>query len=377
MHRSSLLVPLLVLACNGEPTPTVIDVEPVTFLASASAEQIDATLPDSAVQAHDALQSLHAMVGLFGLDIDVQDLLNTTPVPPDQEVKCWQTSATGTTRVLDYGLCGLVVEGAMTIEQRNDQTRLITTAPTFTYGERRLGGGLVFDPTAEDAPVFTTSATDEAEAPSPTLRVVMGADEVDLAIDSRIELDPAQSRIYAWGTASVGDTVATLGGLVPADVEGNARPDEVVSHAMFDTCRCQTNGTVSYAVTLTLDTIDLDLSSALDGGGTLWPELAVQAGLEVPGRMTVRPGVECGEWTGAFVPDEPVILGGDAIRAAVDLACTNNSFGSAEDCERVRLGAVDVDELVLNISGRVSGEMVERLADAQFDNAFCALDLDI
>ena len=375
MHRTVLLS-LLALACKGEPTPTVPVVDPVTFLETADAERVDVVLSGSMVDAHDALQSLHAMVGLYGFDIDVQDLLNVEPVPPAAELKCWTNSISGTTRVLSYDLCGTIIEGSVVFEQRNDQTRLVTNSPTFTYDGRRIAGGLVAAPTGEASPVFATSPADDAGAPADTLALAVGSRDVAIGLDAHLELDPVNGRAFFWGQASLDDTVVHIGGADASETSVDERPTAAVAHRMFDTCRCSVGGEFTYETTVELDTVVIDVSSALDGGGTIWPDLPVELNEPLEAVLTVRPSTVCGEWTGSFASVEPLLVDGDSLRAAVESGCTNNSFGSPEACQRVRLGAADVESLEISISERVSKELVEAVTDAQFENRFCDLVLD-
>lgn len=137
-----------------------------------------------------------------------------------------------------------------------------------------------------------------------------------------------------------------------------------------------TTGTLAYDTTLTLDTVHVNLNGSLEGGGTLWPDILVDLGTELTGQLVVRPGAECGEWTGSFDSTGELSISGDALRVGVELACSNNSFNSPEDCERVRQGAADLSALPITVSDRVWRETVEFVTDQAFDNGFCGLSLD-
>ncbi|MCB9669292.1 MAG: hypothetical protein H6736_01380 [Alphaproteobacteria bacterium] len=372
MRRFAVPIALILLACKGEPTPPVVT--PVTFLATGAAGSLDATLPQDVADAHDALQSLHAVLGLMAVDVDVQDLMNVPTVAPDPATKCWTTALSGNSRTLSYTLCGTFVEGQARIEQRTDQSRLVTTTPAFTYDGRGLGGGLVLDPTLVDSPVFQTSAADADGNASDTLLVRVDARQIELGLAGRLELDTTSSRVMAWGTASVGDVDIVIGGATPEEVDTDTRPAEVSVTPFVSECRCQVDGQVTYDVSLPLE-VGLDIASALEDAGTLWPELPVAVDGEVAGRLTVQPGAACGDWTGTFEPAAPITVTGQAVRAAIELGCASNSFGSEESCERVRQGAVSLESLEITLSDRVKRELVEVLG-TQFDNGFCEVFVD-
>ncbi len=369
MRRFATLL-VLIGGCKDAPTAPP-DVEPVRFRASAPAVGVEGTLPDAVGDTHDALQALFALLGLVGYDVDVQDMLNVGPVPPDPQAQCWNTTATGTTRTLDYILCGQVVTGQITIERLTDLSRLLTTAANFSFGGRRLDDGLLLVPTQGDGSVFLTGAHDGA-APVDQLTVVVGDRTVDLPLAGRMELDPVAGRVYLWGSATPGAaTPFVVGGADATAVDTDTRPPDVASAPFVDGCRCQRDGVITYTVDLTIDTVRLPLADALEDAGTLWPELPVVVDTTVRGALTVEPGVTCGGWTGRFAAETPIIVTGEALREAVDLGCTSGAFDSAEACERVRRGAAAVDALTIELSERVERELVEQLAAQHFDGGFC------
>jgi hypothetical protein len=368
------IVCLPLLACNGEPTPVVID-QPATFAASLTAATVTGSLPTETIAAHDAHQGLMAVVGIVGSSGNVQQFLNYIPETIDEP--CWAESVTGNSRTVTYQICGDLVTGSATLEDTTAGNKVLTTATNFSYGGFRLDGALAFRETAAGSVFHEIFPADPAGPAADSVDIVSGTTTVSLDLDGFFTMSTAGGRSSMWGTATAtsegASTSYVFGGETAADVETSAEPSTSLDAPLLDTCRCATSGTLAYTTSLQLDQLDIDLNGSLEGNATTWPTLAAQPGTAHPGTLIVRPGADCGTWTGNFVPDEPITMSGDAVRAAVELACTSNSFNSAEDCERVRQGAASLGDLPVTFSDRVWRETVEALADQAFDNGFCTV----
>jgi hypothetical protein len=105
----------------------------------------------------------------------------------------------------------------------------------------------------------------------------------------------------------------------------------------------------------------------------VWPDIPVTTSIELPGKLVLSPGSECGRWAASFEASttDPVMLPGNDLRAAIEGACAANAFGSEESCEAVRQGATAVQGLALNLDENDLDQMAAELADRQFDNGFC------
>lgn len=133
-------------------------------------------------------------------------------------------------------------------------------------------------------------------------------------------------------------------------------------------------GAGALPTTVTPTSIQLDLNRSLEDGGTIWPTILIEPTDSISGVLRVEPGNNCGRLRGSFVPDEgeSLVITGAELQAGVDLACTNNAFGSEEQCNQIKAAAAEVSEHTVNIEGeRVNSEMVKEMVERLMDAGFC------
>ncbi len=374
---------LTIGGCKGDG-PAVSD--PVSFAESTEPGALTGEVPRAAAEAHDAVQSLWGITSLVLTDGVAADLLAGGGATP--EGACWSTDGTSVTVTIDYGNCSLDgISGTVDVARTPSQTVAISFGEpgtaSFAYGNRGAVGRLGLIPVGGVDNLWLTESVEASGQPSTEpLSVFIGASQYDLVFEpdgARMALDFFNGRIPVWGNVEVTGPEGTQSVIVGATDPETAAQATVTPDSMkvpfFPTCRCATAGVVSLDTTLTLTEVELVLPRALVDAGTDWPTLPVPTAVEIPGIVTFTPGAGCGDWNGTFAPStsDPIVLPGDSVRSAVEVACTANTFGSEERCERVRAGALALDGIALDITEEDWGPMMELLAETQLDNAFCSI----
>ncbi|MEZ4319023.1 MAG: hypothetical protein R3F61_16025 [Myxococcota bacterium] len=378
MRKTVFLAAVVLTACKGGGGP--VDVEPVTFKASAPPAAVIGDLPLAVVGAHDAHVSLWGTMALLVSDPLVLDLMENQGGQSRGGV-CWTSSPILSTGVdVSYDTCDLQgIVGSASVRILQGQALAMTFDPTLQYGNRTVDGSIRFDliPGASYAWSLQPALSTGLPSPDP-IQVGIGSELYEVAMEGHAALDFVNGRLAGWGNVDItgpeGTATVTYGSLDPAVADMDTATPASMKVPFFPVCRCMTGGTMAYADTsVTITRVDLNVSQALENGGTLWPEIPVDTSIEVPGKLVLTPGSECGRWAASFEPastDAITLLGND-LRTAIENACIANAFGSEESCEAVRQGAASLSGLDLEIDATDFDRMADELADRQLDNGFC------